>query len=99
MLTLPFMNPLAFFGGSTGGGEIMLILLVALLLFGSKSLPQIARSIGRTLEQIRRAANEVRDEVMKAEPDLSGTSDPPKDPPALPAPRPPQEDADERVAR
>lgn len=93
------MNPLAFFGGSTGGGEIMLILLVALLLFGAKSLPQIARSIGRTLEQVRRAASDVRDEVMKAEPDVRGPSDLPNDRPSLPAPRPSQEDADERVAR
>ena len=93
------MTVLAFFGGMTGGGEIMLVLLVALLLFGAKSLPEVARTIGKTLEQIRRAANDVRDEVMKAEPELM-KDDPPRPPaPALPEPKPPQEDEDERVAR
>lgn len=94
------MYPLAFLGGSTGGGEILLILVVALILFGSKNLPEIARTIGRTLEQIRRAANEVRDEVMKAgleEEDAPRKRDEPT--PILPEPRPPKEDADERVAR
>lgn len=94
------MYPLAFLGGSTGGGEILLILVVALILFGSKNLPEIARTIGRTLEQIRRAANEVRDEVMKAgleEEDAPRMRDEPT--PILPEPRPPKEDADERVAR
>ncbi|HMP77445.1 MAG TPA: twin-arginine translocase TatA/TatE family subunit [Kiritimatiellia bacterium] len=94
------MAMLAFFGGGTGGGEIVLVLLVALLLFGSKSLPQVARTIGRTLEQIRRAANEVRDEVMRAEPDL-GTDEPraTQQPAQLPQPKPPGESSDERVAR
>lgn len=99
MVTFFGMTSLGFLGGSTGGGEIMLILLVALMLFGAKSLPQVARSIGRTLEQIRRAANEVRDEVMKAELDVPGRSDSNKERPALPEPRPPRDNADERVAR
>lgn len=79
-----------------GGGEIFLVLLVALLLFGSKNLPQIARSIGKSLEQIRRAANEVRDEVMKAEPELLNDDPPGRLPPA---PRTPEKGSDDRVAR
>lgn len=57
---------MAFLGGSAGGGELLLVLLVALLLFGAKSLPQIARALGRSLEEIRRAAHDVKEEVMKA---------------------------------
>lgn len=90
------MGALGFFGGTMGGGEIFLILLVALLLFGSKNLPQIARNIGKTLEQIRRAANDVRDEVMKAEPELlndPSPNQPPRDP------KPPEDGSNERVAR
>lgn len=88
------MAVLAFLGGSMGGGEIVLILLVALLLFGANNLPRVARTLGKTLEQIRRAANEVRDEVMKADAEA-----PEHTPPALPKPRPPEENSDDRVAR
>ncbi len=91
------MGALGFFGGSAGGGEILLILLVALLLFGSKNLPQVARTIGKTLEQIRRAAGDVRDEVMKADPELPKDDDAPNRLP--PAPRPPEDASDARVAR
>ena len=64
---------LAFFGAPSGG-EILLVLLVVLLLFGSKNLPKMARTLGRTLEEFRRAAREVSDEIMHAE-------DEPKEPP------------------
>ncbi|MCZ7591237.1 MAG: twin-arginine translocase TatA/TatE family subunit [Kiritimatiellae bacterium] len=95
------MSVLAFLGGSLGGGEVTLILFVALLLFGSKNLPQVARMIGKTMEQIRRAANDVRDEVMKAEleeekPEKKSDPEPEH---GVPVPRPPKEDADDRVAR
>ena len=49
-----------------GGTEVILILLVALLLFGAKNLPKIARNLGRSMEEFRRAAREVSREVMNA---------------------------------
>ncbi|MCP5488431.1 MAG: twin-arginine translocase TatA/TatE family subunit [Verrucomicrobia bacterium] len=58
---------LAFIGGSTGGGEILIILVVMLLLFGSKKLPHMARSMGRAMEEFRRASREVTDEIMRAD--------------------------------
>ncbi len=58
------------------GGEILLILLVMLLLFGSKKLPEMARSIGKSMESFRRASREMTDEIMRA--DLH-------DPPARPS--------------
>lgn len=63
MTSQPVMSLL---GGSMGGGELMLVLAVALLLFGSKNLPKVARSLGRALEEFRRAAREVSNEIMKA---------------------------------
>lgn len=68
----------AFFpGGMPGGGEMLLILVVALLLFGAKRLPGLARSLGRALAEFRRAAREVGDEIQRA------TEEPPP-PPATP---------------
>ncbi len=58
------LMPLAFFGASLGGGEMFLVLAVALLLFGSKNLPKVARSLGKAMEEFRRAAREVSNEVL-----------------------------------
>jgi sec-independent protein translocase protein TatA len=38
---------------NVGGGEILLLLLFALLLFGSKRLPEIGRSLGRGMREFR----------------------------------------------
>lgn len=50
-----------------GGGELLLVLVVALMLFGSKNLPDIFRTMGRTSEQMRKAVREVKDEIMRVE--------------------------------
>jgi sec-independent protein translocase protein TatA len=50
-----------------GGTEVFLILVVALLLFGAKNLPKIARGLGKSVEEFRRAAREVSREVMTAD--------------------------------
>jgi len=47
------------------GGEIILILAVALLLFGPKNLPDMARKWGHMMEQFRRAARDVQDEILR----------------------------------
>ena len=58
--------PVSFFGGAPGGGELLIIFVVLLLLFGAKKLPGIARNLGRTMEEFRRAARDVTDEIMSA---------------------------------
>ncbi len=47
------------------GGELMLILVVVLMFFGSKGLPGIARTLGRTMRQIRDASAEVQREIQR----------------------------------
>lgn len=54
------------------GGEIMLIFLVALLLFGSKGLPDVARSIGKGLKELQKATDEIKREINNS---TSGTLD------------------------
>lgn len=66
------MNPLAFMGASPGAGEILLILLVVLMLFGAKKVPELARSIGRALSEFRRAAREMQDELLRADQEPPG---------------------------
>jgi TatA/E family protein of Tat protein translocase len=59
--------PLSILGGSFGSGEVLLIFVVVLLLFGSKNLPTIARSLGTALEQFRRAARDVTNEIVRGD--------------------------------
>jgi len=46
--------------GSAGIGEIILIFIVVLLLFGPKKLPEIGRSIGKALGEFKRATNDLK---------------------------------------
>lgn len=48
---------------SLGFGEIVLILLIALIIFGPKRLPEMGRTIGRSLKEFRRAAADLRAEL------------------------------------
>lgn len=81
--------PIAFLPG-INGEEIVVIFLVVLLLFGPRRLPEIARSIGRTLDQLRRASQDFKDQLMQVDREIS--SDQPKtNPDALPKPQAPAE--------
>jgi sec-independent protein translocase protein TatA len=47
------------------GGELMLILFVAFIVFGPSKIPEIARKIGRGMNEIRRASDEIKREIAK----------------------------------
>lgn len=44
------------------GYEIVIIFLVVLLLFGAKRLPELARGLGKGMQEFRRATNEIKQE-------------------------------------
>ena len=46
--------------GSLGFQEILLILVLALLIFGPRKLPEIGRTLGKSLGEFRRATNELK---------------------------------------
>ncbi len=56
----------ALLGGSIGSGELLVILAVALMVFGPHKLPTIARTLGRLLSDLRRSAREFSDELTRA---------------------------------
>lgn len=48
-----------------GGPELFLILLVILIFFGAKKLPDLAKGIGQGIREFRKAAKDVQEEVEK----------------------------------
>lgn len=66
------MNTLAILG-MPGGSEVLLIILIILLLFGAKKLPELSRSLGKSLGEFKKGQREgtepdkPEDEVEKKE--------------------------------
>lgn len=49
-----------------GFGEIILILMVVLMLFGSDKVPEIARTLGKLMAQMKNATNDIKYEIQKS---------------------------------
>lgn len=49
-----------------GGGELILILFIMLMLFGSEKIPEIARTLGKVMAQLRNASNDIKSEIQKS---------------------------------
>ena len=75
--------------GNLGMPELMMIMVLALLLFGPKKLPEIGKQVGKALGEFKRASNDLKrtieDEMNQVKEGLDPlSSDSPKpDPPAL----------------
>ncbi len=55
-----------FLFGMPGGWELILIFLAILLLFGAKKLPELARGLGQSMKEFRKAQSEIESEFTKA---------------------------------
>ena len=49
-----------------GGGELVLIMLVILMLFGSDKIPEMARGLARVINQVKNASNDIKSEITKS---------------------------------
>lgn len=61
-----FMNTPLFALGMPGWPEIVFILVIVLLLFGAKKLPELARGIGQSLGEFKRAKDDFEREIHKS---------------------------------
>ena len=61
------MNTILFISG----GEIIIVVLVVLLLFGAKSIPDVARMLGKGMNEFRRASDEIKREFRANTSDIT----------------------------
>ena len=52
------------------GQEIIFALLIALLLFGSKEIPKLARTFGKGMKEFKRATDDIKREFEKSSPEV-----------------------------
>ena len=69
---------LAFLAGSPSFGEMAVVFLAVLVVFGPRRLPELARRLGKILGDLRSASEHFRDEIMSIDHDLPA---PPPDAP------------------
>jgi Tat protein translocase TatB subunit len=84
--------------GTLGGPEIFLILVIALIVFGPRRLPEIGKSVGKMLAEFRKASTDFKrtiEEEVEAEKYRATIPEPPAPPAPAPIERdgvPPSED-------
>jgi sec-independent protein translocase protein TatA len=79
--------------GPIGLPEMLIILVVALIFFGPRKLPELGRSLGRSINEFKRASNELRntlDDEIRSEERKTVTQGLPTDPANLPSPAAPE---------
>lgn len=60
------MNYVLLFG-MPGGGELFIIVLIIIMFFGSKKIPELARGIGKGIKEVKNATNGIQKEIRDGE--------------------------------
>ncbi len=55
------------FLGPIGGPEMVMIFIIVLLLFGAKKLPELARGVGKSMGEFKKAREEFEREITRSE--------------------------------
>jgi sec-independent protein translocase protein TatA len=76
--------PLAIFG--LGAPELILIFFLVLLLFGAKRLPDLARGLGKSIREFKKASSEAESDIREAIDEQPKPGTPAKPPAATPPP-------------
>lgn len=61
------MHILFAFLGGLGGWEVLVILLVLLIFFGAKRIPDLAKGLGKGIKEFKDATKDIKDEIDKEE--------------------------------
>tara|TARA_Y100000766_G_C18898698_1_gene602264 strand:+ start:273 stop:467 length:195 start_codon:yes stop_codon:yes gene_type:complete len=58
-----------------GGQEIIIILLFIVIFFGSNKIPSLARTLGKTIREVKDASNEIKKEIRDSASNIKDSSD------------------------
>jgi sec-independent protein translocase protein TatA len=64
------MNTFLGLIGGLGGQEMIIIFLIVLLLFGAKKLPELARGVGKSMGEFKKARDDFEREITRSEEDV-----------------------------
>ena len=63
------------FVGNLGTGEIIIIAIIILLLFGGRKIPELMRGLGKGVKSFKQGMNDVTDEINKPSDDKAQNND------------------------
>lgn len=62
-----------------GGGELLLIILAIIVLFGPKKLPEIAQMFGKGMRQVKKAQAQIQSQISELQTDIKSVIETPKE--------------------
>ncbi len=68
------MNTILLFG-MPGGAELFFIVLVVIMLFGSKKIPELARGLGKGMREIKNATGDIQREISEGAREVNSMKD------------------------
>ena len=71
---MSIFQPLLLFS-LPGGGEWIFIVLVVVLLFGAKKIPELARGLGKGIREFKDASREIKNEIDKEADEMKRLND------------------------
>lgn len=62
---MTLINMIPMFLGNLRGTQLLIVVLVVLLLFGGKKIPELMRSLGKGVHSFKQGLNDAREEINK----------------------------------
>lgn len=66
MTSLTFSSHLIAFIEGVGGPELLMVMVIVLMLFGGKKLPELAKGLGKSMREFKKATSGVEEEFKRA---------------------------------
>lgn len=60
-----------------GGGELLLIILAIIVLFGPKKIPELMKTLNKGLRQVRKAQTEIQSQINNLQDEIKSTIETP----------------------
>ncbi len=68
-------NPGFLLIGPLGWSELLIILILVLIFFGPRRLPDVAEAIGKSIQKFRKASKDIKEELESSKPEITEGED------------------------